>query len=567
MSKSHPHTSSSQTWLIKTKSWLNANIMLVLAGFLVAFIPLYPKLPLFEAIPGYIVRVRLEDIFILVTCMIWFVQVKRGKIAWKIPGLWLLVSYVIFGVLSLISAIFLIQTIPLQPLHVAKSALHYFRYLEYFSLLLILFSAIKSKADVLKLLVISFITVAGISIYGFGQKYYYWPVYSTMNREFSKGIRLYLTEHARVQSTFGGHYDLAAYLVILLPIILALAFKVSNRWLKLGLHSLHIFGVWLIVVTAARNSFVGYLLAIGIVLTGLSAAQTSWKNRIGYFFSRGSFLGLILGLTILFSGQDIYDRFLQTLEGYPAAHNLYHSYNNQRKKLFQASLVAIGLAEANKPAPPPNSVGITQQDQELKSVVVASDERPVSGRPSDVYVEVPDQIQVATTSATGQTTTITVDVPRTYSFNALKYGLSAAIRLDTLWPRAIAGFWRNPLLGSGYATLTKESVSQFTEAESTDNNFLRTLGETGLLGFVTFYGLVGLALIKAGKLFHQTQDWVKAFSLGFMAATMGLLLNAIYIDVFASSKVAFTYWGLTGLILALSQLQTSHKLTKPTKPT
>jgi hypothetical protein len=33
--------------------------------------------------------------------------------------------------------------------------------------------------------------------------------------------------------------------------------------------------------------------------------------------------------------------------------------------------------------------------------------------------------------------------------------------------------------------------------------------------------------------------------LAFIAASIGLLINATYIDVFASSKVAFTYWALS----------------------
>jgi len=35
---------------------------------------------------------------------------------------------------------------------------------------------------------------------------------------------------------------------------------------------------------------------------------------------------------------------------------------------------------------------------------------------------------------------------------------------------------------------------------------------------------------------------VKGFTLGFMAGTFGLMLNAIFIDVFEASKVAFTFW-------------------------
>lgn len=548
---------ASTTWFQKICTWLDNNLMLLLAGFLVAFIPLYPKLPLFEAIPGYIVRVRVEDMLVLGTAVVWLIQAIRGKINWKAPGLWFLVAYVVFGALSLVSALFLIKTIPLEPLHIGKSVLHYFRYLEYFALLLFVFSAIKTKSDAFKLLCVSFLTVLGISVYGFGQKYYYWPVYSTMNREFSKGVRLYLTDHARVQSTFGGHYDLAAYLVIFLPILLATAFTTTNKPLKIILHALHALGVWLMVVAASRTSFGGYVLAVGVVVLLMAAQQITLKAKLWFAVSRGTFLGLVLGFMTLFFGQDIYERFLQTLESYPTAHYYYHHYNDQRKKITREALIAIGLVEADKPAPPPNAVGVTDQDQ-MKGVIVASDQRPEPAKPSDVYVEVPDKVEVSTTSATGVTTTTIVEVPRTYSANALKYGLSVAIRLDTLWPRAIAGFWRNPLLGSGYATLTKESLTQFTEAESTDNNFLRTLGETGLLGFLAFYGLTGFVALTAWRLSQKSTGWILAVGIGFIAATLGLLLNATYIDVFASSKVAFAYWGCAGLILALSQI-TSKK--------
>ena len=110
---------------------------------------------------------------------------------------------------------------------------------------------------------------------------------------------------------------------------------------------------------------------------------------------------------------------------------------------------------------------------------------------------------------------------------------------------------RNPLLGSGYATLNKKEFQQFTEAESTDNNFLRTLGETGLLGVISFYGIIITLLVilyknQKDEKFNQ----LRVANIAFIAASIGLLLNATYIDVFASSKVAFTYWALAGAILA-----------------
>ena len=126
-----------------------------------------------------------------------------------------------------------------------------------------------------------------------------------------------------------------------------------------------------------------------------------------------------------------------------------------------------------------------------------------------------------------------------------------AIRFDTLWPNAMKGFWRSPLLGSGYGMLTKgEAMTVFTEADSTDNNYLRTLGETGILGFVTFYGAIVWTGWQAGRSVMRKYGQEQWLQLGFVGATLGVLINALYIDVFAASKVAFTFWMMYGLYWA-----------------
>lgn len=543
--------------IAKFFAWLDENILLLLAGFLLAFIPLYPKLPLFEAIPGYIVRVRLEDVFLFIAILIWVFQTVRKKIKWKTPFLSLMGVYAIVGILSLISAVFLIQTIPLETIHVAKSALHYFRYLEYFSLFLIVFSSIKSGKQI-KILVFTLLTtLITITLYGYGQKYWYWPVYSTMNREFSKGLTLYLTEHARVQSTFGGHYDFAAFLVILLPISLALAYKSNKKAHRVLYHIIHVFGLWSLIVSASRTSFAAYLLGALTVIIFLSWKNSTWQKKLSSFFSKSFLFGIIVSVMMVLFGADLQERLLQVLEGYPQLWNTYHQLNDERKRISKWILVTTGLKEPEKPV---NSISLDEA-MDMEKVLVNSDERPSTDRPSDVYVDVPDKVRVATKSATGEDIFIDVEQDRTWSANAQKYGLSLGIRLDTLWPQAIAGFLKNPLLGSGYATLNKVGPTQFTEAESTDNNFLRTLGETGILGFLTFYGLVILAIKIA---FQQTKNkdfFISALAIGFIGSSVGLLANATYIDVFAASKVAFTYWGITGIIAASFFLKKKESFT------
>lgn len=534
----------------KILSIIDEQIIFWLAGFLIFFIPLYPKIPLFSPIEQYIVRVRWEDIAILFTVIVWVIWWLRKKVTINIQFAKLIGLYLLFSFLSVVSGIFLTKTIPLEAIHIGKSLLHFFRYLEYFTLFFILYSAIKTKKDVIKVLIILAITLFGVTVYGLGQRYLYWPVYSTMNREFSKGIRLYLTEHARVQSTFAGHYDLGAWLVIVLPLILALAFTSKNKFIKLGLHLLHLGGLWLLVESAARSSFAGYIIAVEIVVVLFAMQRKKLLAKFWYFLSRSIFLGLSVLLTMIYFGDSMIERLVQAIEPIPVLAQSYKAFDQTRIALVDQT---FGRLSALFPTADKPSNGISTD--EAVQIIVSSDERPTTenpkDKPSDVYVNVPDYVQVATISATGKTEYITVAQERTYSANALKYGLSFAIRLDTLWPQAIKGFTTNPLLGTGYATLNKNVVYLFTEADGTDNNFLRTLGETGGLGFITFYGLIVLAIIQAAKVVKKNQDQLLTImAIGYIGGSIGLLINATYIDVYASSKVAYTFWALTGLLIS-----------------
>lgn len=541
--------------------WLDRYLLLILTGFLLAFIPLYPKLPLFEAIPGYIVRVRLEDILILLTVGVWFIQAYRGRVRWRTPLVPFFAAYAVVGFLSILSAVFVTQTVPLEPLHVGKTTLHYLRYLEYFALFFIASSAVRSRRDLKILLTIIVVSLVAIFVYGWGQRHLYWPVYSTMNREFSKGVRLYLTEHARVQSTFGGHYDLGAYLVLALPLVATLALTVSKRKYKWGLWLVFLAGLWLMMQSASRVSLFAYIGAIVVVLLGLAwVKHRDWWARSKWLAGRSLVVGLMTMVMLVIFGDGMYERILHTLEAYPAAHQFYLDLEERSIQLVEDDIpMLLGLAQMPKfkTDKPENAIST-----EEAAVMVSSDERPTTEkperpertRPRDVYEDIPDIKKVATVSAEGKTEIREVEVDRVYSEAAMRYGLSAAIRLDTLWPQAWAGFLRNPFLGSGYATLTKESVYHFTEAESTDNNFLRILGETGALGFITFFGIMTAIGYYAWQLLqnpaNRKRPEVLAIALGFLAGSIGLLINAIYIDVYAASKVAQTYWALGGLVVA-----------------
>lgn len=556
--------SSFSHWL----SFFDRRGLLYMSAFLLAFIPLYPKIPLFSPIEQYIVRVRLEDIFIAITGIIWLIQVIRRKVEWRRVSFYLVLFYAAAGLLSLLNAVFILKTIPIEPLHLSKSLLHYFRYLEYFSLFIVISTVVKSVDDIKLLLKILAGTVIAIAIYGLGQKYLYWPVYSTMNREFSKGVRLYLTEHARVQSTFAGHYDLGAYLAASLPLLYVISRTAKKNLNKILLSTAFVAGILVLVLSGSKSSFVSYLAGVSLAVLIFQLSKNKLIPAL-WQTTKGLFTVYLITTILLFGfGKDMYDRFLDLIAIYPTLHNSYHSVNGFRKNFtyyvfyqwFETddgeSLIGIKVEK------PKNAIAV---DESGNAVTTGTETTSTGQKPSDVYVDVPDLVAVATTSATGETSIIYEERDRVYSDCANKHSLSLCIRFESLWPMAVKGFARNPFFGSGYATLNKEGTYHFTEAESTDNNFLRTLGETGLFGFISFYGIIILACLMAFRVLQSQDEFEKALAAGILASSIALFLNALYIDVFAASKVAFSYWALIGLFFALITLPKSKKLKRHVK--
>lgn len=510
--------------MLKLFKWLDENILSVLAGFLLIFIPLYPKLPLVDILPGYIVRVRLEDLFVSFTFLIWIIWIFRGRTILKDnPLLKPISAYLVVGILSILSAIFIIHTVPIQSIHIQKIILHFLRRIEYFSLFFVFYSSIKNIRTLKIFLLLFLITVFSVAIYGFGQRYLYWPAFSTMNREFSKGWMLYLTSHARVLSTFGGHYDLAAFIMMALVLLWSIFFGLRRLIFKIIVLIVIGAAFWTLILTASRASFLAYLPGVTLMLF-----FWSFRKGLGWFLSRW-FIVITLSILIMLSFGDLSERFTKLLR------------INERLSGIK-SLIMLPIS-----APPKDKAYFLENNPEaaLAAITAKSDQPPSPSHPSDVYQDIPLNNYSGTDSAS------IAAVRRTYSKNAFMYDLSTAIRLDALWPMAIAGFKRNPLLGSGYSTLNKLQNNEFTEAESTDNDYLRNLGETGIFGFITFYGaLLFLIYIIWRNLSILRDNILYGMSVGFVGLLFGLLVNAVYIDVFESSKVAFTFWGIAGLVMA-----------------
>ncbi len=536
----------------KLLTWLDDNILTVLTAILIVMIPLYPKIPLAELIQGYIVRMRLEDVLVLVALLIWVVQLIRRKITLPNNRLSQLIAlYLAIGFLSCLSAIYITQTVPLQQDHLFKLWFHWLRRIEYFSLFFITYSAIRTKKDLLLFIKVGLIALLGVVLYGIGQKYFYFPAFSTMNREFSKGVRLYLQPNTRLFSTFGGHYDLAGYLMMLLALTIPASW-LSIGWKRVALYLTSLLAYWSLVLTTSRTSFIGYVVGLTVV-----ASLISLKRGFVWTLKRW-FVTMVVSLIVMFSFSDLLERFTQIIPNRDTREQILAIQKIINQPFVQEPVGSGTVAELPSlfaflfKRDPPVLLDLTDAEKtQLDLVASRSDMPPITakptpdpGLPTDVTQESED-IRKAAVAEQGR-----VYEGPTYSPNALKYGLSMGIRLDVLWPNAIAGLRRNPLLGSGYSTLVKANVGDFTYAESTDNDYLRMLGETGILGTLAFLAILWVALSTAWKVFKRSiVPFDLVLSVGFIGATVALLINATYIDIFESSKVVYTFWILVALIM------------------
>jgi hypothetical protein len=127
---------------------------------------------------------------------------------------------------------------------------------------------------------------------------------------------------------------------------------------------------------------------------------------------------------------------------------------------------------------------------------------------------------------------------------------SGEIRFNVEWPRAITAFRKNMIFGTGLGSISL----------ATDNDYLRLLGETGMVGFITFmlipfyflFTTIKLFLIKKPNIYIQLQ-------LIFCGIIISALGNAIFIDIFEASKVAYTYWILMAIFYKLLIFNSSKK--------
>ncbi|OGM10469.1 hypothetical protein A2Z67_03955 [Candidatus Woesebacteria bacterium RBG_13_36_22] len=450
---------------------------------IIMFVPLYMKFPSTN-IPGTSVAIRLEDFLIFITLFLWFIYlILSGKIKsmFKDKLNQVILTFFFIGALSVFTAIFVSHSvIPLIGI------LHYLRRVEMLLLLpLGIWAARNIKGSIYFYLFVVSIVILLVNLYALGQRLLGFPSISTINAELAKGLIRFLTPADRVNSTFSGHYDLAIFLMMGISVISGIIFYFidsKNRFkypinIKiLGLILLVALSLVVLIMTAARLSFVATILAVFLALILMKKK----KVLLATFF---------ISLLVLIYPTQLRDRLFATV-----------TVNIQRdwKSYFAVSEDQAKRSRLNIPTLP--SVGKKTETIGADAPDIAPGE-PVNTTDLGVY-------------------------------------RSMDIRTKVEWPRAIRAFIENPLLGTGYSSL----------GLATDNDFLRSLGEVGLLGTISFIFIFIILIRKYIQVFRKSSGFVRYLAVGMLAMTFAVLLNSTFIDVFEASKVAFIFWIFNGLV-------------------
>lgn len=457
----------------------NINIFKSILAILILFIPLYPKFPLFNVSDTY-VAIRLDDIVIGLAVLSWLIyQIKNKFPVFKTKISLLFIAYFIAIIASFVTAFFVYQTDLTNIL-----VLNLFRRFEYMSLFFVSLPAIKNIKDTKVFYIFLLIATFFVCVYGYGQKYFKFPVISTMNSEFSKGQLLQMNTWTRISSTFAGHYYLAAFMSVALIIIGAAVIISKNKLIKITSLIIWIASFNILTLTASRVSIFAFW--GGISLSLILLRKYLWIVPIS-----------LLVIFSMFSSKDLNQRLLATI---PALKNQFISTNNN----------------TNNPTPiltPIPTTVVSTKPTGTKSTTPTP--TIVRHQETENYPQVDTDVGVAR---------------------------SGEIRFNVEWPRAINAFKKNPITGTGLGSITL----------ATDNDYLRNLGESGVLGFITFSTII-IFFVKETFLFgfkkNKTDEQKMAIILfGGLAAT---LANAIFIDVFEASKTAYLFWIMMGLYYQL----------------
>lgn len=540
----------------KLLQFLRDNTLLVITLGLIAFIPLYPKLPVLDVRHTW-VYIRAEDFVVLGVLVWWAYSLIRRSISIVTPVTVPILLFWFIGAVATIHGILLIYP-SLTGAHPNVGFLSMLRRIEYMSLFFVAFAGVKDARGLRLVVVTLALTVFTVSLYGIGQKYLGLPAFLTMNEEFAKGIPIRLSPLSRVSSTFSGHYDLAAYFVLTVPIILSMVFGTRRRLVQMSLLGVCAVSFLVLFMTVSRISLIALFLAVGLVV---------FMHKKKLVLLAMPFV-LLMAIGIAIASPKMVERFGSTVKqidvlvdaqtGEAIGHtkivpNTYFA-DKTVKQVFSTNVTNL---YAN--ATPAAALVLSYERLESPVVLYVEPNAPTGENlPQGTgYVNLPlapverkldhfyfEPVLRATTASEVFVINGSFLMKRVYA-----YDLSFTTRFQGEWPRALSSFRRNIFLGSGYGSV----------GLAVDNSFLRMLGEVGLLGLGTFLSILGIVWLSIRSALRRVERGeVRSFLIGLSAGLAGLAINALFIDVFEASKVAFVLWLLIGTALGVVRLYESR---------
>ncbi|MFH1827401.1 MAG: hypothetical protein ABH812_03170 [bacterium] len=495
--------------LLKWLQSFDNNLLNIFLYVYIFLIPLYFKFPFIDIEFTYI-YIRLEDIFIAIFYFLFLVQLLRKKVKLRTKFLMPVILFWISISISFLLGFYVINTVPVFQL----GLLHTLRRVEYMSIFFIAMSLITSKKMFLRILKLYIATLLIVSLYGIGQRFFNLPAVQTANPEYARGHILYLTPEARISSTFGGHFDLSAYLTFSIPIAIGYYLFSKSKFL-IFIFSLAISNL---IYTVQRISFFAYAFTTTIFLSIVKR------------FKLLIYILILSSVLILVSGE-LTQRFAQTFQFKMIFVDRLSGSVDISQKITTKELPAGSL---EIPIPSKKKIITKTEKEKLEIAGIAQQKALAEARLKGIAINSPEFEKLVNQFSS------LIDVKR-----ALLCDISCSTRLQIEWPRAIFAFLRNPLFGSGASSIT----------EATDSDYFRWIGEFGLVGTVLFWYILFAILrfnIKNRKYLLKSE---KELYFGFIFGFIALILNASYIDVFEASKVAYSFWLISGVF-------TGYMLTK-----
>ncbi len=538
---------------MKILRFISNNFLFLITLFLLAFIPLYPKLPVINVQHTW-VYVRAEDFIVTLVIALWFLLLLLKKVTLKTPLTLPIILFWLAGAVATLHGVLLIFP-TLSDVFSNVAFLSFLRRIEYIFLFFVAFTSIKEKKSISYVTMGLAITLLLVVAYGLGQKFLGFPAYLTMNEEFAKGVPIQLSELSRIPSTFAGHYDLAAYLVLIVPLLTSMVFGFRNWFLKIFLFGTAILGFGLLFMTVSRVSFI-------VLFASLILMLILQKKRL-------LILSLFLiAIVFLSFSSSLLQRFGNTFKEINVLVDVntggaigevkevpakYFENKIVKRQFISTEDAKLASASAILPfalIPPEASLVVEPNSSTGESLPQGTSY--VNLPLSPITKKVPEYFyQKANNNGGVISQEITIYYGEFVIKKALAYDLSFTTRFQGEWPRTLLAFTRNIFLGSGYGSVSL----------AVDNNYLRILGETGLFGFASFFLIFLIAGIYIKKILPYVDSPIaRSFVIGFIAGTFGLLLNAVLIDVFEASKIAFTYWLLMGVTLGTLELYRKEEI-------